>query len=165
MVQEKCIVCNIPSNGKRCRVCHEVWRFCSRLRKRHRKDYVLVVDGSFTMYPKPNGHTAAGAGLVLATADSEAVLAYCSASFLATSSDDTELEAIKRGHAWAPLDVVWSDSNAAIRLARDLNINAEYIRPHNRDPLHNLAHKLANIGRLGDWERLERIWIPGEVWP
>lgn len=125
---------------------------------------MLVVDGSFTNFPKPKGHVVAGAGLVLARAD-QSIVAYCSASFLSTSSDDAELEAIKRGNAWAPLGVVWSDSNVAIRLARDLNINAEYIRPHNRDPLHNFAHKLANIGRLGDWGRLERIWIPGEVWP
>lgn len=136
--------------------------FVNQLTEPQRSDYVLIVDGSFTMYPKPKGHAQAGAGLVLAREDTESVVACCSASFLATSSDDAEYEAIRRGNLWAPLGVVWSDNATAIRASNGL---ACYIRPQYRDPLHHLAHRLANIGRLGDWDKLDKVWVPGEVWP
>lgn len=123
------------------------------------------MDGSFTMYPKPKGHAQGGAGLVLAREEDEVVIAACATSFLSTSSDDTEFEAVRRGYLWAPLHVVWTDSEAAMRTADLLNIPTEYVRPHMRDPLHNLAHRLANIGRLKEWDKLDKVWIPGEVWP
>lgn len=129
-----------------------------QLTEPQRQDYILVVDGSFSA-------SASGAGLVLAREADEVVIAACAASFKATSSDDAEYEAIRRGSLWAPLGMVWSDNAAAMRASNVVGIHATYIRPHMRDPLHNLAHRLANVARTGEWDKLDRVWLPGERWP
>jgi hypothetical protein len=142
-----------------------------QLTEPQREDYILVVDGSFPTPgkradgPSAGGHPVSGAGLVLAREADEVVVAACAASFRTTSSDNAEYEAIKRGHLWAPLGTVWSDNAAAIRAANAIGYEAVYIRPHMRDPLHNLAHRLANVGRKGEWDKLDRVWLPGERWP
>ena len=160
-----CIVCGIETDKRRCRPCHEVFNFVSRLTPQLVPDYIVIVDGS--VGPTDTGHADAGAGLVLAREYNESVVACVACAFKATSSDDAELEAIKRATWWAPLDFVWSDNKNAINIFNSIYgvSSAKYIRPHMRDPLHNLAHRLANIGRQRAWDRLDRIWLPGEVWP
>lgn len=160
-----CVVCGIESNTERCRDCHEVWHFVSQLTVPERDDYVLVVDGSYSSHTSGKGSKRSGAGLVLAREYDEVVIAACSASFVASNSNQAEYEAIVRGFKWAPLNVVWSDSKEMIKYAIKMGYPVELIKQDMRDPLHNLAHRLANVGRLGEWDRLNTIWIPGEVWP
>ena len=115
------------------------------------------MDGSHTP-----GTSQAGAGLVLAREVDEAVIAACSASFSASDTNDAEYQAILRGIKWAPLAYAWSDNDVALVQAGSLG---RFIPQDMRDPLHYLAHRLANIGRLQDWDKLDRVWLPGEVWP
>jgi ribonuclease HI len=162
----KCVVCGITSHGKeRCQDCREVHHFVTQLTLSQRADYVLVVDGSFTSHPVGKGHRSAGAGLVLAREYDEVVVACCAASFSTTSSNCAELEAILRGLKWAPGVTVWSDSKPIVKQCKMRKWPVFEIKKELRDPLHHLAHKLANIGRLQAWDKLERVWVPGEVWP
>ena len=163
MVSGSCIVCGIDSPGERCKSCHEVFVFISQLTIPERDGYVLVVDGSFG--GEIGGHRDAGAGLALAREEDEVTLAWCASSFKATSSNHAEFEAIKRGLAWAPVNVCWSDSKEMIKFAQRLGMPARHIPYHFRDPLHNFAHRLANIARTNQWSKLDTVWAPGEVWP
>ncbi len=123
------------------------------------KSLVLVVDGSYNHYTK-----CAGAGLVLARASDEAVVATCAAAFKCPGSNAAELQAIRRGLRWAPVGVAWSDCMPAIGKAKKLHLTAKFIPDDLRDPLHSLAHRLAEVGQRRDWERYDRLWIPGAVW-
>lgn len=154
-----CIVCGIASSTERCRACHEVFVFVNQLTVPERDHYVLVVDGSF------GDDKCAGAGMVLARESDEVTVAWCAASYKSSSSNHAELEAIRRGLLWAPLNVCWSDSKEMIKYANRIGLSAKHIPHHLRDPLHNFAHRLANIGRMNQWEKLDTIWAPGEVWP
>lgn len=125
-------------------------------------DLLLVVDGSYQGY---NGReSACGAGLVLATAHDEAVIATCVAEFRASNSVEAEYQAIIRGLYWAPVHAVWSNCDAAITRAVSRGIPAYFLEKELRDPLHHLAHRLADIGMKRDWDRYDRIWIPTAVW-
>lgn len=150
-----CRICGAFNTTRRCPACAEV---DAVIAAHAPGELLLVVDGSFS---QGRGLRAAGAGLVLARAEDEAVVAVCVAAFDARSSLEAETQAIVRGLRWAAVDTAWSDSTMAIAAVGG---RARFCPAELRDPLHNLAHRLANIGRLRDWDRLERVWIPGERW-
>ena len=151
-----CTVCNVPGSAR----CTECMRVMQIVRSEPAENFVLVADGSFPWETKRR--TTAGAGLVLARESDEAVIAVCAVRFESSSSDEAEEEAALRALRWAPLPIVWTDSKYAInRLGRG---RCKWIPPEMRDPLHDLAHKLSLIGRHGAWSRMEKLWIPGEVW-
>jgi hypothetical protein len=152
-----CSICTITTDREVCEDCLKVRWLVAQYRP---DELLLVVDGAFN-----DSTRQAGAGLVLARECDEAVLATCVGSFTSTKSTRVELEAIKRGAAWAPGPLVWSDCKSVMTHARqELKISVQFIPEHLRDPLHNLAHRLANVGLTRDPERRERLWIPGEVW-
>ncbi len=124
-----------------------------------RGSLVLVVDGAFH---KRTGQ--AGVGLVLAREDDESVLAHAAIELTTRNSTVAEYQAIRRGLLWAPVDTCWSDCAGAIRRARRDGLPARWIPDDLRDPLHNLAHRLSNAACFRNWERRERLWIPGAVW-
>lgn len=127
---------------------------------------LLIVDGSVDTSNTVGKKTAyrAGAGLVLARAEDEVVIAVCAAEFEARHNNEAEFQAVVRGLRWAPGLVAWTDSTAAVGNALRQNLPAAWIPDDLRDPLHGLAHRLANCARKKDYARLDRLWIPGAVW-
>ena len=157
-----CVACNLPyQTQSRCTSCCQVLEIVLDAEP---GSLLLVVDGSVNSTERKNIKQA-GAGLVLADAETEAVIAYCTPSFQAHNACEAEYQAIVRGLRWAPVEVAWSDCKEAIEMALSSSHPASWISFELREPLHNFAHKLANAIRLLDYERLRRIWVPGEVWP
>lgn len=150
-----CRVCGEPG-AIRCKACIDTLLL---VKKSEPGSLVLVVDGSYR--PRPGRMGYAGAGLVLATAHDEAVVAYCAPAFYARDSHDTEMEAVRRGLMWAPLEVAWTDCESLIP---KMNGRALFIPPEMREPLHNFAHHLSYAASHRDQDRLSRIWVPGAVW-
>jgi hypothetical protein len=160
-----CIACNTSGHDReRCADCQAVHDIVLAYGP---GELVLVVDGSITTdgIPKKNKRPiAAGAGLVLARASDEVIVAVCAVSMMAKSSVESEYQAIIHGLRWAPVERAWSDNVAAIALAVQSGHDAQWLPFDMRDPLHNIAHHLADAARRRDEERLQRIWIPGEIW-
>lgn len=160
---KSCRVCGASSWQDKCEACGEVAQLVLNSEP---GSLVLVVDGSVdteNAVGKKNIYRA-GAGLVLARAEDEAVIAVCAAEFDARHNNEAEFQAIVRGLRWAPSLVAWSDSLGAIRKAESNKLPAAWIPVDLRDPLHNLAHRLANCARKQDYARMDRLWIPGAVW-
>lgn len=157
-----CRVCGEPdtSHCSSCKLVSELVTFYEP------GSLLLIVDGSIDTQNSVGKKRAyaAGAGLVLARAVDEVVIAVCAAEFDAKNNNEAEFQAIVRGLRWAPGLVAWSDSTCAVAKAVSNKLNAQFIPDELRDPLHHLSHRLANAARQRDHARLERIWIPGEVW-
>lgn len=160
-----CIACNTSGHPQsRCAACQEVLELVHAYGP---SSLILVVDGSVStdgMERKNKRPRNAGAGLVLARAYDEVIVAVCAVSMLAKSSVEAEYQAIVHGLQWAPVGLAWSDNQAAIDEAQRTGHDAQWLPFDMRDPLHNIAHHLANAARQRDEERLQRIWIPGEIW-
>lgn len=164
-----CSICNVTLsyNGlDRCDDCHYVACVAGTFEP---GSLILVVDGALDGGRRKRRNSAppdmaAGAGLVLARADDEAVVATCAVAFRATDSVQAELEAIKRGLLWSRLEHAYSDCTGAIGLARAEGLMAKFVQEEFRDPLHNLAHQLASVGLHRDWTKYDRLCIPGAVW-
>lgn len=152
----RCNICGYPGK-KHCDACMRVREIALAAEP---ESLVLVVDGSVDNHGNISGPRRAGAGLVLARAEDEVVIAMCAAAFYAKNNCQAEREAVARGLAWAPVERAWTDYEALV----SEELPCMWIPPDLRDPLHSLAHRLANAARLRDWSRLDRVWVPGEVW-
>lgn len=159
-----CEACDVECDGLRCRHCRWVKNLVADAEP---GTYVLVVDGSVDAPPHGQKSTfprPAGVGLVLAKAANEAVVAHAAIATEARTASEVEIFAIQIGLVWAPVERAWSDSLGGIVVVRRMGLQAEFMPDHMREPLHNLAHRLANAARLRDRERVGRIWIPRAVW-
>lgn len=153
-----CCVCGIEGTT----YCDDCQAVSALVNQYEPGELLLVVDGGYQGYS--GRKSACGAGLVLATAHDEAVIATCVAAFSGKNSVEAEYQAIVRGLKWAPVHAVWSDCAAAIHRAVMNGLPAYFIEKELRDPLHHLAHRLAEIGMKRDWERYDRVWVPSAVW-
>ena len=155
-----CLVCGLPNTERYCASCQEIRAL---VRASDPTDMLMVVDGSFQHGDDRRKPAPGGAGLVLARASDEVVIAVCSAEFLAWTPSGAERQAIYRAARLAPGVTIWSDCQGEILKAQRLGYLVHFLAPELRDPLHNLAHRLADVARRKDYARADRLWIPGEI--